>query len=786
MGKICMAAGLVAVCWILAAEVFGQAKEPADYVNPFIGTHGSGHTFPGAALPFGMVQLSPDNGEIGDKHYYYGHNTIIGFSHTHLSGTGTMTLAKYANILLMPTVGTRQLDPGTEREPDSGYRSRFSHDRESAAPGYYRVFLDDYGIDAELTAATRAGMHRYTFPETEQGHILIDVTRSPLHGHRGPAHIEVIGDNAIAGSTTVIEKEGDIPFTWYFYAEFSRPFDAFGTFLEGVPAEGRRTAVGRAGVGAYLDYNTRAGEQVIVRVGISHTGVKGALNNLRSEMHDWDFDGVKILARDTWNVALSRIEVVGSTRINREKLYTALYHSLLFPRTFSDVDGNWYSHFTGRVHADPGFTYYVDFSLWDTYRAVHPLFTILEPERQNHMIRSMLTMYRQGGRLPLQTTYRNFYSSAMIGDHGSTVIIDSYLKGIRDYDVETAYEAMLRNAFEPGKEDKSSREGLEDYVQMGYVPCDRVRESVSVTLENAFVDWGLGQVAKDLAHGGDHQLLLQRSQGYRNLYDGVTGFFRPRMADGSWLPECMEGQQPQIVTDGYNHYYDCWDRWWIGVSPNRHYTESNAWQYLWYVQHDVPGLIGLMGGKEAFVDRLDELFTVSSSHSGPFYEAVRGSIGQYVHGNQPSHHVAYLYNYGGAPWKTQERVRQIMDVYYGNGPRGLIGPDDMGQMSAWYVFSAIGFYPVAPGTSEYQIGSPVFEQAVIDLGDYYENRTFTVTAKNNSGDNRYIQSAALNGVVLTRPWITHEEITGGGELVFEMGPGPNKNWGVSAEKMIQE
>jgi predicted alpha-1,2-mannosidase len=749
--------------------------DPADYVNPFIGTAATGHTFPGASRPFGMVQLGPDNGETGDKHYNYSSESVIGFSHTHLSGTGTGTLAKYANVLFMPTTGVLQIKPGTADSPDEGYRSRFSHDEEEASPGYYSVRLKDYDINVEVTATERAGMHRYVFPCTDEGHIIIDITRFPTHGRQDLAAIEIIGDQALAGSTTVLEREGNITFTWYFYAELSRPFDSFGTFSKGEPVDGRRTSKGKEGVGAYLNIDTEDGEQILVRVGISFTSIEGAKRNLRTEIPSWDFDGLRAAASADWNSELSRVKISGGTQMNRVKFYTALYHSLMFPRTFSDADSSWYSHFTDSIHSDSGFTYYVDFSLWDTYRAVHPLFTILEPERQTDMIKTLLTMYDQGGRIPLQTSYRNFYSDVMIGDHGSAVILDSYLKGLRDYDTEKAWSGMRRNAFEAGDEDKSSREGLESYQDLRYIAADRVRESVSLTLEDCYVDWGLAQVAKDMGREGDYRVLMERSGYYRNLYDKEIGFFRPRLAPGEWLPECFRGQRPEVVSDGYNCYYDCWDKWWIGVSPNRHYTESNAWQYLWYVPHDVAGLIELMGGKAAFVERLDEFFTISSFNSGPFYGGVTGVIGQYVHGNEPSHHVPYLYNYAGAAWKTQERVREIMEYKYGIDSRGILGNDDMGQMSAWFVFSALGFYPVAPGDSKYQIGSPLFENVVIELGDYYGNRTFTVIARNNSGDNKYIQSATLNGKSLERTWITHSEITEGGELLLEMGPEPNKH-----------
>ena len=761
---------------------------PADYVNPFIGTAAYGHTFPGAALPFGMVQLSPTTGASrGKAGYSYSSvphgrasETIIGFTHTNVSGTGFDHLAKYANIALMPTTGPLQVVPGTEDDPGSGFRSRFSHDRESASPGYYMVMLDDYNIKAELTATERAGLHRYTFPETDNGHIIIDITRerqwSRLHED---AFIEIIDNNQVRGYTTVTGHHSWEPMTWYFFAEFSKEFDSFGTFNEGRVASGQREARGNNEVGAYISWSTHDNEEIIVKVGISFTSMEGAKNNLRAEVEGWDFDKVKKNAEDIWNEKLGKIQVSGSTAINKTKFYTSLYRSMLFPRTFSDSDGAWYSHFLDSIIYESDFRYYVDFSLWDTYRTSHPLLTIIEPERQVEMIKTFLAMYEQGGRIPSQVSYRNFYNPIMIGDHASTTIIDSWMKGIRDFDMDKAYEGMRKNAFEPGLPDRS-RPGIEAYGELGYVTAEDIRESVSKTLEYSHTDWALAQVALELGKTGDYKELMKRAHNYRNLYDKSSGFYRPRFSDGSWLPDC-DRRNPEIVRYEDNTYYDCWNIWWIGVSPHRHYTEGNAWQNLFYPQHDIGGLVNLMGGREKFVERLDGLFYASSSNEGPWYVGVTGAIGQYVQGNQPSHHKAYLYNYAGVPWKTQEWTRGIMEVLYGADEWGLPGNEDMGQMSAWYVFSALGFYPVTPGQPVYTITSPLFEKAVINLDEYYGDRKFNIIAHNASGDNKYIQSAKLNGEPFNRTWITHEEIVSGGALEFQMGPEPNRKWGSSPE-----
>ncbi len=772
--------------FIISCSSEEVVRNPIEYVNPFVGTAAYGHTFPGPALPFGMVQLSPSTGAIRNKGYSYINvphgresETIMGFTHTITSGTGIGHVAKYANISLMPTVGPLQVEPGTQADPESGYRSRFSHDFEEAGPGYYKVLLQDYNITAELTTTERVGVHRYTFPETTSGHIIIDITREVPVLHTD-AFIEVIGENQIQGYTTVIGTSTRQPMTWYFFAEFSKPFKSFGAFSNNEIIEQQREARGTDGVGAFISYATEEDEQIVARVGISFTGMEGAKNNLRHEVTGWDFDEIRKNAEDIWNKKLSQIQVTGSTKNNKKKFYTALYHSSLFPRLFSDVDGSYYSHFEDRIIQEKDFNYYVDFSIWDTYQNTHPLFTIIEPDRQIEMIKTFLAMYDQGGRIPSQVTYRNFYSHEMIGDHASTTIADSYMKGLRDFDVQKAYEGMMKNATEPGLPDRS-RVGLAEYNEYGFIPAETgIRETVSKILEDTHTDWALAQVAKDLGKTEDYQFLMNRAHNYKNLWDEETGFYRPRLSDGSWLPRCERGQAPEIIRVGNNSYYDCWNPFWIGVSPHRHYTESNAWQYLFFPHHDFHGLINLMGGREKFVENLDGLFYSTSSNEGPLY-SVTGAIGQYVHGNQPSHHFGYLYNYAGAPWKTQERVRGIMETLYRADEWGLPGNADMGEMSSWYLFSALGFYPVNPGQPIYAITSPLFEKAVINLGEFYGNNVFTVVAKNTSGDNKYIQSARLNGKVFDRTWITHDEIVSGGILEFELGPEPNPMWGASPD-----
>ena len=828
--------------FVLGCSNFSNKKhikttDLTNFVNPFIGTHKEGHTFPGACLPFGMVQLGPDNGYKGVKAYNYAQPSILGFSHTHLSGTGPYTLTNYNNILIMPTVGDLKVFPGVIKDPDilarrnleekldnltveeqqklermsgeerkqlrttlfqkekqkvleelykagydttqtiKGYESSYSHDEEEASPGYYAVNLKDYGIKAEMTATTRAGFHRYTFPESQEAHIIIDVTHSITPGR--DAYVKILNENQIEGYVTG-DMEGNYtrPLTCYFFAEFNKPFSSYGTWSGEKIQQDLKEKSGKDGIGAFVNYSTQKGEQVLIKVGISFASIEGAKKNLEAEIPDWDFDKTRTQAKEIWNKKLNKIVVKGGTEDQKISLYTSVYHSLLFPRTFSDVDSSYFSHFDNSIHKTKGGPYYVDFSLWDTYRAEHPLLAYLEPEKQNEMICTFLDMYDQGGRLPLYVSYKNYYMKVMIGDHATSVITDSYMKGIRDYDIEKAYEAMRKNAIEPG-DVASSRTGLNEYINLGYTPVDKVRESVSVTMEYAYDDWCLAQMAKALGKTDDYKLFSKRAKSYENLYDKQTGFMRPKRADGSWLEMCEE--PPKIIKTEYNQYYSCFDPLWVGVSPSRYFTESNAWQYLWHVPHDVQGLINLMGSKNKFLNKLDTLFTMTPDETGPEYAPLYSKIGQYVHGNEPVHHVAYLFDYAGEPWKTQKWVHKIMKEKYLAAPDGLCGNDDMGQMSAWYIFSAMGFYPVAPGQNAYAIGTPLFDELTLDLGEFYNGNKFTVKANNISSENFYIQSATLNGKVYNKPWITHEDIAKGGTLIFEMGPTPNKQWGSNPE-----
>ena len=731
------------------------------YVNPFLGTDYHGHTFPGAALPGGLVQLSPDTDVKGwdwCSGYHYSDNSVMGFSHLHRSGMGA---GDWGDVLLMPTTGKLKIVPGTKEKPGEGYRSKFSHQEESASPGYYSVKLQDYSIKAELTVSERAGFHKYTFPKSGESHILIDLSHG-IGDVCTDASIKILNNNEIEGfrSSRGFVKKQNV----YFVVRFNKPFVASGTWNKGDIKSGSKEDVGTQ-IGAYVDYATAENESVLIKVGISYTSIAQARLNLDTEIPGWDFEKVKNEASAKWNKALEKIEVTmdksNDEVYNKERMvtfYSALYHSLIFPATFSDVDGK-YMGLDNAVHTSKDFTYRSDFSLWDTFRAEMPLLTLVHPQRSNDVINTMVAQYEQGGWLPTPQQFGNSYTNDMIGDHPVVVILDALQKGIKNFDVEKAYAGIRQNALQTPPADHRSRGrvGLEYYLKYGYVPYDKIRESVSRTLEYAYNDWCVAQVAKALNKTEDYELFMQRAANYKNIIDLKTGFARPKNSDGEWLTP--------------------FDPRFIGQGKDRHYTEANAWQYTWFVPHDVQGLINIEGGREKFVERLDSLFTTSSEIISTVSD-VTGLVGQYAHGNEPSHHTIYLYDYAGAPWKTQDRVRFVMSTLYHSGPDGLCGNEDMGQMSAWYVLSAMGFYPVAPGQNVYAIGSPTFSKVTIQLDKSFGNAAkFEIEAKNNSKENKYIQSATLNGKPLNNPWFDHSVIKNGGTLVFVMGPQNNKSWG---------
>ena len=737
-----------------------------DFVNPMVGTDYHGHTFPGAALPGGMVQLSPDTGVEGwdwSSGYHYSDLSLMGFSHLHRSGMGA---GDWGDVLLMPTTGGLKVIPGSKENPDVGYRSRFSHEEETASPGYYSVKLKDYAVKAELTLTERAGFHRYTFPKSEAAHIIIDAGHGIRESYRIGSEVEIISDTEIQGhrASQGFVKHKDV----FFCAKFSKPFQASGTWSEDIIKPGSKEDSG-VYTGAYVDYTTSEGETIEVKVGISYTNIEQARLNLETEIQGWNFEEIKENATAKWNKALSLIEVQlpeeNTPEFNQEKMtifYTALYHALLFPATFSDVDGK-YMGLDNQVHTANGFTYLSDFSLWDTHRAQMPLLTLIDPQRSLNSIKTMLAQYDQGGWLPTPQQFGNSYTNDMIGDHPVSVIVDAYLKGINDFDAEKAYEAVKKNAMEtpPADHRSKGRVGLEYYLKYGYIPYNKMRESVSRTLEYAYNDWCVAQFARALGKTEDYKYFLKRTASYKNVIDTSIGFARPKDDQGNWLVP-------------FNPTF-------VGHGSERHYTEANAWQYTWFVPHDVQGLIELEGGRDKFLAKLDSLFTISSEIQETGAD-VTGLIGQYAHGNEPSHHTLYLFNYAGMSWKTQYMARKVMDEMYHDGPDGLCGNEDMGQMSAWYVLSAMGFYPVAPGQNVYVIGSPAFSKVVLHLDEnYYNTNKLVIEATGNSPANKYIQSATLNGEVLNRPWFSHDDIKNGATLTFQMGAEPNKTWGSRPE-----
>jgi predicted alpha-1,2-mannosidase len=767
--------------WGLQDHVLAQEDRPVDHVNPFLGTDFFGHTFPGASLPYAMVHVSPDVHNQGWTYcagYIYSESSIMGFSHTHWSGVG---MVNGGEVLLMPTTGLKlQTTPGSLENPDEGYRSRFDHSREIALPGYYSVFLKDENVQVELTSTQRAGFHRYTFPQGDHSRIILDLGHQiGTNSSNDPSELTILNNNRIEGVKSA--GLGKV----YFVAEFSKPFKYYGTFDNDLktPESGGSLWPYKNGetgknIGAFVVFETMEDERILVKVGISYTSIEGARKNLNAEIPDWDFDGIRNKAREIWNKELSRVKIDGATDDQKEIFYTAMYHSLLAQYISQDVDGK-YMGSDKKVHEAKGYNFYGSFSCWDTYRSQHPLLTLIAPDHVNDFIRSIVAKTKDYGWLPAQH-FLNVYGEAMVGDHLIPVIVDAYLKGYRDFDVNFLYDAMRKKALEEPKlpvPHTSGRSGLKYYMELGYTPVDKVTESVPNTLELAYDDWCIAQLAKELGKKEDYRLFMKRAGNYKNLWDADTQFMRPKKADGSWL-EALNGCEQEIVKEGEHAYYKYFDPLLVGKRPNRHYTESNAWQYIWSVQHDVLGLINLFGGNKAFTSKLDTFFEMSPNISAPKYVGVVGTIGQYVHGNQPSHHVAYLYNYAGEPWKTQQRARQVCEELYRSGPGGLCGNEDMGSLSSWYVLSAMGIYAVTPGEAVYAIGSPLFGKATLDLG---KGKSFTIEAQNNSSVNKYIQSATLNGKLLSRTWISHQEITNGGTLVFKMGPEPNKKWGSKPE-----
>jgi len=752
---------LLSFC-ILPLIISAQEKKVTSYVNTFIGTGPvdgnslSGNNFPGAAVPFGMIQLSPDTKDVPDWNaasgYDYNDKTIAGFSHTHLSGTGA---ADFFDLLLMPTTGKIFTTAGDEKHTASGYRSRFSHDQESARPGYYQVKLLDYDVNVELTATTHAGFHRYTYPKNSNGHVVLDLNhtlnKSSWSTKIIQSQIRVVDQHTIEGFRILTgwAKLRKV----YFRAEFSKPILKT-LIVNGDKEYENEPVVNGSDLRAVFDIDTRDGEPLLLKVGISAVSNENAKNNLQTEISDWNFDRTVTQADLLWEKELSKIMVEGSAK-KKEIFYTSLYHAFLQPNTMSDVNGDYIGTDDVTRNSKDG-VFYSTFSLWDTYRAAHPLYTLVQQKRSTAFIRSLLSQYDTYGYLPIWQLWGQ-ENYCMIGNHSIPVLVDAILKGIEGIDIERAYEAIKRSSMI-----SHLNSPFRIWEKYHYIPEDLQTQSVSITLEMAYDDWCVAQLAKKLGKTEDYTYFLNRSSYYKNLYDPKIKFFRGKNSDGKWI--------------------EPFDPLKYGSNGGNPFTEGNAWQYFWYVPQDINGLITLTGGKQQFAEKLDKFFTLEGGPEATNNNA-SGFIGQYAHGNEPSHHVSYLYNYVGQPWKTQFYTAKIVNELYTNSHAGYPGNEDCGQMSSWYVFSSMGFYPVNPANGIYAIGSPSFESTEIHMEN---KKTFKITAKGLSDQAVYIQSVKLNGKAYPYTYLLHKDIVNGGQMEFVMGNKPNKNWGVKLNDRIPD
>ena len=747
---------ILALCCLFSATAGADEKELVDYIDPLIGcwtkkegkSHGLGKTFPGAATPFGLVQLSPDTITGGDNGSGYSrhHDTIEGFSFNHMSGIGWF--GDLGNLQVLPTTGALEFTrSGSIDDWAYAARSEFCKESEVAKAGYYSVLLRRYNIKTELTAAPHAGILRFTYPESETSRIQIDLSRrigmTNIVKNHSEQHVEVVDDHTIQGYMQCSSLDGgwgrgkgQVGYKLHFYVQFSKPIAQYGVWELDQTFPGKDRHTGRNS-GFYMDFPTGKGEEVLMKAGISYVSTAGAKANLKHDIPDWDFDGVFQRARALWGKAIEGVSVEGGTEDQKTIFATALYHSFIDPRSASDVDGSYVGADSGIYKAE-GFTYRTIFSGWDVYRSQFPLLTILRPDIVNDQVNTFIELAKHRGYLP-RWEILNAYSGCMEGEPAVPVIAEAYRKGIRNYDVEKAYAACRQTIL------GDKREGRALYRATGYWP-----DSMSRTLENCYADYALAVFARELGKTGDATILDKMAMNYRNIFDPSVNNMRTRDAGGRWVK-------------------------WTSLVEGVGCTETNPYQQNWFVPHDVQGLIDLMGGTEGFLARLE-----------PFFEKSEGRFSgwndYYNHANEPVHHVPYLFNYVGKPWLTQKWVRIIMDKAYSTGVKGLCGNEDVGQMSAWYLLSAMGFHPVDPVSGLYLVGSPLFDRVSVRLDPlYHKGRQLTIVARNNSDLNRYVQSLSLNGVPINRAWLTHEEITSGGTLEFVMGPRPNKQWATAPE-----
>lgn len=721
--------------------------KPINYVDPFIGTGGIVHTFPGATTPFSMIQLSPDTDTKGWNHcagYHYDDTNLKGFSHTHLSGTGWSDLG---DILLMPTVGKIKTEAGSIEDPDSGWRSRFSHDKEQAEPGYYQVYLQDYDVDVQLTAGKRVGFHKYTFPNTDSANIIIDPT-SVIFGEVLQTEVETTNSKEVTG-VCLSNGWGGKRFV-YFVAEFSKPYDSFMLTKNGKKSTHLKE-VGKD-VKGFATFKTRKDEAIEVKVGISAVSLMGARRNLKAESGK-DFSSALLNAQTEWSYVLNKFYIEGGTEEQKKIFYTGVYHNFIAPNLSMDVDGKYIT--SGKQHTAEDFINYSSFSTWDTFRATKPLISFLETRMSGEFSKSLISRYTDAGEhLPLWELC-GVDNTCMIGYPSVPVIYDAIQKGA-DIKVEDAFEAMNDIAHYNKVSSSDGDGGLNEYIKLGYVPA-HIPKNISKTLEYAYEDWVIAQVAKDLGKEKEYKYYIKRAQNYKNIFNTERNMFWPKKANGEWFGDIeMDEWEPL----------------------QKHWISGNKWAYDYFVPHALSDFIEMKGGKEAFAKELDHLFTTELNMKGEEHVDISGFVGGYAHGDEPGHANPYLYNYVGEAWKTQAMVRRLMDEMYSDQPDGMINNEDCGQMSAWYIFSAMGFYPACPGSQEYIIGSPLFDKITMNLSN---GKSFTVIANNQSEKNIYVQSLTLNGLPITKSFITQQQIERGGILKFEMGPKPNKSFGTAVE-----
>lgn len=725
----------------IAGNSLAQQTDVARYVDPYIGTGGHGHVFLGAHLPFGAVQIGPTNlSKDWDwcSGYHYSDSVLTGFSQLHLSGTG---IGDLGDVLIMPYTGKLKVTPETIKDPMKGYATLYSHKDEIVQPGYYSINLRAYTVKAEMTASERVAFHKYTFPQSDESHIALDLIQGIAGDRAVKASIQKIDATTYTGSRFSSGWANDQRV--YFAIKLSQPAESFQLYNNGIAVTGNQLEAEK--VSAIFNFKTKSNEAILLKVGISAVSEKNALENITAEIPQWNFEQITARAYEAWNKELGSVVVKSKNIHDLRTFYTALYHSFTAPALFNDHNGD-YLGVDKKVHTNPGFQNYSVLSLWDTYRAAHPLYTLVQPGRVTDMIKTMLTMYQQQGKLPIWSLVGN-ETDCMVGYSAVPVIGDAIFKGFQGIDANLAFEAMKASSM---RDDY----GMKYVKERGYIPADKERESVSKALEYAISDWCIAQLAQKLGKQSEFTYYSERAKAYRKYFDPETKFLRPRMSDGFFKkpfnPTKVEGD----------------------------YTEGNAWQYAWLVPQDVEGLIQLLGGEEIFLKRLDSLFLVKEELGADAPVDMSGLIGQYVHGNEPSHHITYLYAYAGQQWKTAEKVHEILRNFYNDGPDGLIGNEDCGQMSAWYVLSSIGFYPVNPAGGSFIFGSPLFDDVTINLP---KGKKFNLKVVNPGEKNIYIQSVKLNGKAYTQSYITYKEIMSGGKLEFTLSDKPNKRFGFEAK-----